>query len=139
MGGEVKIANFFNIIIFYLDSTPPNNLCNSSAILESVATGNFLVFDARCVSKKKTLHALSVTLPDGTIIHSTHTAILSLPGLPPYANKEHLFPNHFKHSLISAGHICDHVYEVYFSAPIVTVRKGGTSLFVSWRDHSTGL
>jgi hypothetical protein len=28
---------------------------------------------------------------------------------------------------------------VSFSAPIVTVRKGGTSLFFGWRDHSTGL
>jgi hypothetical protein len=28
---------------------------------------------------------------------------------------------------------------VSFSAPIVTVNKGGTSLFVGWRDHSTGL
>jgi hypothetical protein len=27
----------------------------------------------------------------------------------------------------------------HFFAPIVTVRKGGTSLFVGWRDYSTGL
>jgi hypothetical protein len=138
-GGQVKIAKYVNNIINYLDSTPPNIFCNS-AILESGATaGNFLAFDAPRVSKTKTLNPLSVTLPDGTIIQSTHTAILLLPGMPPSANKAHLFPSHFKHSLISVGHLCDHRCEMAFSAPIVTVRKRGTSLFVRWRDHSTGL
>jgi hypothetical protein len=122
----------------YLSSTPPNNLFNS-AILDSGATGNFLTFDAPCIHKEKALHPLSVTLPDGTIIESTHTAILALPDLPPSANKAQLFPSHFKHSLISVGHLCDHGCEVSFSAPIVTVRKGGTPLFVGWRDYSTGL
>jgi hypothetical protein len=91
------------------------------------------------MSKTKTLNPLSVTLPDGIIIQSTHTAILSLPGMPSSANKAHLFPRHFKHSLISVGHLCDHGCEIVFSAPIVTVRKGGTSLFVGWRDHASGL
>jgi hypothetical protein len=107
--------------------------------LDSGATGNFLALDAPCVSKTKTLSPLSVTLPDGKIIQSTHTAILSLPGLPPSANKAHLFPSHFKHSLISVGHLCDHGCEVAFSAPIFTIRKGGTYLFVGWSDQSTGL
>jgi hypothetical protein len=107
--------------------------------LDSDAIGNFLAFNAPCVSKTKALHPLSVRLPDGTIIKSTHTSILGLPGLPPSANKSHLFPSHFKHSLISVGHLCGHGYEVSFSAPIVTVKIGGTSLFVGWSDHSTGL
>jgi hypothetical protein len=107
--------------------------------LDSGATGNFLAFDAPCISKTKTLNPLSVTLSDGTIIQSTHTVILSLPGLPPSANKAHLFPSHFKHSLISVGHLYNHGCEVVFPAPIVTVRKGGTSLFVGWRDRSSGL
>jgi hypothetical protein len=73
----------------YLNSTPPNNLCYS-AILDSGATGNFLAFDAPCIHKEKVLHPLSVTLPDGTIIESTNTAMLVLPGLPPSAKKAHL-------------------------------------------------
>jgi hypothetical protein len=73
----------------FLHSTPPNNLCNS-AILESGATGNFLAFDAPCVHKEKAVHPLSVTLPDGTIIESTHTATLALPGLPHSAKKAHI-------------------------------------------------
>jgi hypothetical protein len=122
----------------YLNSTPPNNICNIS-ILDSGATWNFLAFDAPCIHKEKSLHPLSVTLPDGTIIESTHTAMLALPGLPPSANQTRLFPNHFKHSLISVGHLCDHGYEVIFSAPSVTFSKEGISLFVGWRDYSTGL
>jgi hypothetical protein len=46
-GGQVKKANSVNNIMTYLNSTPPNNLCNS-AILDSGATGNFLAFDAPC-------------------------------------------------------------------------------------------
>jgi hypothetical protein len=122
----------------YLNPTPTNNLCNSS-ILDSGATGNFLAFDAPCIHKEKALHPLSGTLPDGTIIESPHTSKLVLPGLPPSASKAHLFPDNFKHSLISVGHLCDHGCEVSFSAPSVTVSKGGTSLFVGRRDYSTGL
>jgi hypothetical protein len=107
--------------------------------LDSGATGNFLAFDEPCIHKEKALRPLSVTLTDGTIIESTHNYILTLPGIPPSANKAHLFPSHFKHSLISVGHLYNHGYEVSFSAPIVTVRKGGTSLFVGCRDYSTGL
>jgi hypothetical protein len=117
----------------YLNSTPPNNLCNS-AILDSGATWNFLASDAPCIHKEKALHPLSITLPDGTIIEYTHTSMLVLPGLPPSADKAYLFPHHFKHSLISVGHLCDHGCEVLFVAPSVTVTKGGTSLFVGWSD-----
>jgi hypothetical protein len=65
--------------------------------------------------------------------------MLVLPGLLPAANQAHLFANHLKHSLISVGHLCDHGCEVSFSASIVTVSKDGLSLFVGWRDNSTGL
>jgi hypothetical protein len=122
----------------YINSTPPNNLCNS-AILDSGATGNLLAFDAPYVHKEKELHPLFITLPDGTITESTHTATLALPGLPRSANKAHLFPSNFKHSLIPVGHLCDHGCEMLFSASIVTVNKGGTSIFVGWRDYSTSL
>jgi hypothetical protein len=112
----------------YLNSNPPNNLCNS-AILDSDATGNFLAFDAPCIHKEKALHPLSITLPDGTIIESTNTSMFALPGLPPAANQAHLFPNHFKHSLILVGHLCYHGCEVIFYDPSVTVSKEGLSLY----------
>jgi hypothetical protein len=122
----------------HIDSNPPKNLCNS-AILDSGVTGSFLAFDAPCIHKEKALYPVSVTLPDGTIIKSIHTVILALPGLPAAANQAHLFPNHFKHSLISVGHLCDHGCEVILSAPSVTVSKEGLSLFVKWSDYYTGL
>jgi hypothetical protein len=65
--------------------------------------------------------------------------MLSLPGLPTSVNQAHLFPNHFKHSLISVGNLCGHGCEVSFSTPSVTVSKEGLALFVGWRDYSTGL
>jgi hypothetical protein len=100
-------ANSVNNIMTYRNFTPPNISCNS-AILDSGATGSLLDFDAPCIHKEKALHPFSVTLSDGTIIESTHTTMLALPGLPPSANQAHLFPNHFKHSLVSVGHLCDH-------------------------------
>jgi hypothetical protein len=54
--------------------------------------------------------------------------MLALPGIPPAANQAHIFQNHFKHSLISVGHLCDYGCEVSFSAPSVTVSKEGLSL-----------
>jgi hypothetical protein len=133
MGG-VRIANYVNNIMTDLNSTPLKNLTNS-AILDSGATDNFLAFDAPCTHKEKSMHHLSVIFPDGIIIESTHMSMLALPGLPQAANKSHIFPNHFKHPLISVGHLCHHVCEVSFSDPSVTVSKDG--LYLSLWDGGT--
>jgi hypothetical protein len=38
--------------------------------------------------------------------------------------KSHLFPHHFKHSLISVGHLCDHDVKWYYPHPVSLSLKG---------------
>jgi len=74
------------------------------------STGNYVLFrDADVLLDfKPTLIPLTVTLPDGTVVTSTHTATLRLPQLPLGARHVDIFPD-FIGSLLSTGVLCDHV------------------------------
>ena len=63
------------------------------AIADSGTTGHFLKIDSQCVDKRQTNEGLDVRLPDGSVIKSTHTALLNIPHLPMKARQAHLFPD----------------------------------------------
>ena len=60
----------------------PTTHQNNNAIVESGTTGHFLKTTNICMNRKLTKSPLSVALPDGSQIISTHTGMLSLPILP---------------------------------------------------------
>ena len=60
------------------------------------------------------LKPISVKLPNGKIISSTHTGILNLPALPLAARIAHVFPQ-LTGSLLSIGQLCDSRYKAVFS------------------------
>ena len=64
---------------------------------------------------------IDVLLPSGQKIRSSHTAEISLPGLPPTAIQCHIFPDLIARSLLSIGQLCDHGCEATFSATTVTI------------------
>jgi hypothetical protein len=45
-------------------------------------TGHFLKTDSPCVEKTATTAGINVRLPNGSVITSTHTALLDFPALP---------------------------------------------------------
>ena len=56
-------------------------------------TGADGIGDAKhCINVKTTLNPLTVTLPNSDQTHSSHTALLDLPEIPPAASKCHIFP-----------------------------------------------
>jgi len=57
---------------------------------------------------KPAVHPIHVELPNGTYLHSTHTAMLDLPMLPTAARTAHVFPGMTTGSLLSIGMLCDH-------------------------------
>jgi hypothetical protein len=66
--------------------------------------------------------AVTVSLPDGSTVTSTHTATLDLPSLPQGpARTVHLFPS-FTGSLLSMSVFCDAGLSVQFDSDQVTVR-----------------
>ena len=87
----------------------------SLAIADSGATAHFILPRVRIRNKQKAIHPLTITLPDGEVIRSTHTGHLTLPGLPPAATLAHVVPGLAHSSLISVKQLCDHGCTVIFS------------------------
>jgi hypothetical protein len=120
----------------YINSTPSGKT-SPTAISDSGATDNFLAFDAPCVKKQIDVNPMEVKLPNGDFIRSTNTATLYIPALPIAAREAHIFPDHFQHSLLSVGQICDNGFEVNFLAHNVTVKLNCDTLLVGQREHET--
>ena len=77
------------------------------AVADTGTTGYYLTLDSPCENKKIAVIPLPIRMPNGEIITSTHTALLSKTDLPIEAQKEHIFPGLNK-ALISIGNFCDH-------------------------------
>ena len=52
------------------------------AILDTGATGNFLMRDAPCINKQKEHDPITVNMPEGATATSSHICELDVPGLP---------------------------------------------------------
>ena len=50
---------------------------------------------------------ITITIPDGNTMRSSHTRSLNIPDLPPEATHAHIVPELDAHSLISLGQLCD--------------------------------
>jgi hypothetical protein len=50
-----------------------------TAIVDSGCTGHFLLVTAQCLNKVKSLNPLTVHLPNGATMESSHTADLDIP------------------------------------------------------------
>ena len=88
------------------DDLENNNFINQSLITQEKSydsthsinadtgtTGHFIALpDAAVLINMQPIdHGISVSLPDGQIITSTHTATLNLPAIPPAAREAHVF------------------------------------------------
>jgi hypothetical protein len=98
---------------------------NDTAILDSGSTSNFLSATAPCSNKQAAHVPLSVNMPNGTMIQSSHTCDLLLADLPLQAQKAHILPGLVHNSLISVGQLCDNGCNVTFTQEQVTVLKNG--------------
>jgi hypothetical protein len=101
--------------------TPPLLKHNETALFDSGFTGNFLLSNAPCLHKYMTTNPLTVRLPNGQTMKSTHTALLYIPQLSKAEKAAHTFPAMEKNSLLSVGQFCDEVYSVVSSIDEVTI------------------
>ena len=98
-------------------------------ILDSGATSNFLMMDAYTSSVTPAINPISVTLPDGSKVKSTHQCTLDLPDLPVAARNGHIIPGLASILLLSVVVLCDAGCEVSFNKYGVVVKyKGKTFL-----------
>ena len=85
------------------------------AILDSGASSHFLVVGAPVSKKQVAVAPISVTLPDGDQVHSTHIGDLDMPKLPKSARECHIIPDLASYSLISVVKLWEAGCEVSFT------------------------
>jgi hypothetical protein len=113
---------------------------HETAIVDSGCTGHFLLVNAPCLNKVKFQTPLTVRLPNGAKMESSHTADLDIPKLNAAASKAHVFPGTAHHYLLSVGQLCDEGYIVTFRQDTVTICNSESSKFLSGpRDLNTGI
>jgi hypothetical protein len=108
--------------------------------MDSGCTGYFLLVNVPCLNKIKSQTPLTVRLPNGATMESSHTAELDTPKLNAAASKAHVFPGMASHSFLSVGQLLDEGYMITFKNASVTVCNSQKSQILSGpRDLDTGL
>jgi hypothetical protein len=108
--------------------------------VDSGCTGHFLLVNAPCLNKVKSRTPLTVRLPNGATMESSHTSELDIPELNAAASNAHVFPGMANHYLLSVGQLCDEGYIVTFKQASVTICDSKQSQILSGpRDLNTGL
>jgi hypothetical protein len=126
--------------MFEVCRTPPLLKSHETAIVDSECTVHFLLINGPCLNKVKSQTPLTVRLPNGATIESSHTAECDIPELNAATSKAHVFPGMAKHSLLSVGQLCDEGYIVTFKNASVTVCNSQEFQILSGpRDLDTGL
>jgi hypothetical protein len=108
------------------------------AVADTGCTGHFITTDLPYTNKQLANPRISVIVPNGGVLRSTHTATLNLPGLPASACAAHIFPHLASGSLISIGQLCDHGCTAHFNATTASIQLNGTTLLHGQRSSATG-
>ena len=109
------------------------------ALSHSGATSHFLMNGAAAVNIKPTNHPITITLPNGKTIRSTHTCNMDIPWLPGHMTEAHIVPGLAHASLISTRKFCDAGCKVMFDDKECRVYFKGELVLVGGRDKATGL
>jgi hypothetical protein len=92
------------------------------------------------MNKVKSRTPLTVRLPNGATMKSSHTAELDIPELNAAASKSHVLPGMANHYLLSVGQLCDEGYIVTFKRAAVTIYDPENSQILSGaRDSNIDL
>jgi hypothetical protein len=100
---------------------PPLLKPHEIAIVDFGCMGHFLLVNVPCSNKVKSQNPLTVRLPNGATMESSHTAALNRPELNKAASIAHVFPGMANHYLLSVGHLCNEGYTVTFRNASVTI------------------
>ena len=111
----------------------------SWAILDSGASSHFLLTDAPCVNKKTTSNPISVQIPNGHRVTSSHIAELDIPALPKKARIAHVLPGLRNRSLVSVIKLCNAGCKVDIRDISCTVTVRGHPPIICRKCTETGL
>jgi hypothetical protein len=126
--------------MFEVFQTPPLLEQHETSIVDSGCTGHIILVTDPCLNEVISRNPLTVRLPNGATMESSHTADLDIPGLNTAASKAHVSPGMEHHSLLSVGQLCEEGYIVTFQQDTVTICNSESSKLLSGpRDVATGL
>ena len=99
----------------------------------------FLSHSCPMTNRQEAKNPLSVKLPDGPRVSSTHTCILAIPELPTKARIAHIIPGLAAHSLLSIVQLCNAGCKVSITKIACTVRYRGRLILQGQKCSRTGL
>ena len=85
------------------------------------------------------VNPLTVTIPDGSRVQSTHDCKLAIPELPEKAQIGHIVPGLASHSLVSVIKLCNAGCEVTFTKIECTVKYRGRVVLTGYKCQRIGL
>ena len=127
-------SNFINQC---LSEQPSSFVSTHSINADTGTTGNFISLPDAAVllDVKPVVNGISVALPNGQIIISTHTATLNLPTLPLSARAAHIFPS-LQGSLLSIGMLTDAGLTAIYTSDAVTIQDAmGITVLFGYRSR----
>ena len=109
------------------------------AISDSGAAVHFLVEGAPVANLKMAENPITIMLPNGRTIQSTHTCNLDIPWLPDTMTEAHIVPGLAHSSLISRRKFCAAGCKVAFDQQECRVYHKGRLVLIGDRDEKTNL
>jgi deoxyxylulose-5-phosphate synthase len=99
-----------------------------------------MLVNAPCLNKVKSQNPMTVRLPNGATIESTHTASLDIPQFKKSASIAKIFMGMGNQSLLSVGQLCNEGYSVTIRINAVTIYNSReVQVSKGARDLDTGL
>ena len=111
---------------------------STQAIADTGATSIFIMEGAKVVNKHRASKPLSINMPDGRKMKSTHICDITIPGLP-YVLTGHIVPHLTVASLMGIRPLCNAKCTVTFDRDKCDVIYNGNVLLQDYKDESTDL
>ena len=111
---------------------------SSHAIADTGATSLFLTKGAPCLNKRRTQTPISVTLPDGRKITSSHVCDIRIPGLPTVLTG-HIMPDMTTASLFGIRILCKAGCKVVFDDEKCQVFYKNNIILTGFKDPASDL
>ena len=124
-------------LLLTVDFTKEN--LNNWAIIDSGATSNFLVTEATVADVVTAHNPLTVTIPAGSRVQSTHNCKIAIADLPEKARLGHIIPGLASHSLILVITLCNAGCKVLLTKIKCIVTYRGRMVITGQKYCRTGL
>ena len=114
------------------------SIATTHAIADTGATSIFIMDGVDVVNKRPAPHPLTINLPDGRKVKSSHVCDITIPGLPLILTG-HVVPHLAIASLIGIRPLCDAGCTVTFDKEKCNVVYEGNVILRGFKDIATGL